>query len=90
MAVFQVFLTIMLLQIRLFKQYLTVEQPNPCNYKNQKNPIREYQELAKQDQRKRRINGIAAISKNAAGDQFIGVFRINTNPKTLPKRNQAP
>jgi hypothetical protein len=55
------------LQIPFFPHNLAVEQPNRCEHVNQKYPIREDQELAKQDESKGNINGIAAVSKNAAG-----------------------
>jgi hypothetical protein len=45
--------------------------------------------LAEQDDRKCHINGIAAESKNAARDEFVGMLVIDAHPKTLPKRNQA-
>ena len=40
---------------------------------NQKNPIREYQELAKQDEPECDVDGVAAKSKNAGRDEFVGM-----------------
>ncbi len=67
-----------------------MEQPDTCKQIDQKKPIGEDQELTQQDQSKRHIDGIAAISKSAAGDQFVGMLCINAHAKTSSKRNQTP
>ena len=80
----------MLLQKVFLTQYLTMEQPNGCTQIDQKDPIWEVQELTKQDKRKCHINGISAESKNAGRDEAVGMVLVDANPKTLPKRNNAP
>src|ERR1700752_881267 len=89
-AVLQVFLAIMLLQILFLPQYLTVEQPYACNHINQKNPTGEYQELSQQNRGKCHINGIAGKGKNPVRYQLIRMLCIDANTKALPKRNQTP
>ena len=72
-AIICVFLAVMLLQIVFFTEYLAVEQSYGRGQINQKNPIREYQELAKQDEPECDVDGVAAKSKNAGRDEFVGM-----------------
>jgi hypothetical protein len=79
----------MLPQEFLFAQYLTVEQPNAGSEVDQQNPIGEHQELPKQNKSKGYVYRVAAQSKYAIRYKFVGMVNIDTNAKTLAKRNQT-
>jgi len=79
----------MLPQEFLFAQYLTVEQPNAGSQVDQQNPIGEHQELSKQDKSKGHVYRIAAESKYARRYKSVGMVNVDTNAKTLAKRNQT-
>jgi hypothetical protein len=90
MAILLVSLAVMPLQIVFFSQHLAVHQPRGRNEINQADPIREYQELAHQDHRKRDIDGIATEGKNAVHDELVGMIGVDADPEALSEGNQAP
>src|SRR6516225_5189190 len=79
----------MLFQVFFFTRHLTVEQPYASNHIDQKNPIREHQELAQQDKPECHINGIAAKGKDASRYKFVRMVLINANTEALPERNET-
>lgn len=84
------FLPIMLFQVRLFAQYLAMEEPCGGGEVDQQNQIWEDQELAHQDDGKGDIDGITAEGKAAGHDELVGVLLIDAHPKAASKGNQGP
>lgn len=82
-------LLVSLAVIFFFAQYLAVHQACGRNEIDQAYPIWKYQKFANQDQRKRDIDGIAAIGKNAVHDELVWMISIDADPEALPERNQA-
>jgi hypothetical protein len=77
-------LPVMLLQKFFFAQDLAVEQPEGSQQVDQQDPMRKNQELADQNERKSDIDGVAAESKNSAGDELIGVLAVDADAEALP------
>ena len=90
MAILLVSLAVMPLQIVFFAQHLAVDQPRGRDESNQADPVREYQKLAKEDHRKRDIDGIAAEGKNAVHDELVGMIGVDADPEASSEGNQAP
>src|SRR5262245_40347220 len=88
-AIVRVLLAVMLLQEPFFAQDLAVEKPRGRADIQQQQPVGEYQELPHQDRRKRHVNGIARICKNASGDELAGMIDINPNAETPAERNET-
>ena len=66
-----------------FEQYLSVEQPYPAAHIYEKYPIRECQELADQNKRKRHVYRITTDGENAGRYQPVRTAYVNADAKAL-------
>jgi hypothetical protein len=82
-AVLRVFMAAVPLQIVSFPQDLTVEQPRGCAEIDQENPIGKNQELAKPDDAKGQINGIASEGYHAGRYQLVWMDSIDAHSKAV-------
>ncbi|MGA7244473.1 MAG: hypothetical protein WBX19_14900, partial [Terracidiphilus sp.] len=72
-----------------FAQHLAVKQPRRGGQIDERNQVREQQELPKQDKPERDIHWIAAKAKDPGCHQLIRTILINTDSETFAKRYQA-
>src|SRR5215472_5494208 len=77
-------------QIFLFAQNLTMEQPRACANIDQTQPIGEYEKFTNQDNCKRHINRVATKSKDAIRYKSVRMLSVNADSKALPKGDETP